>query len=393
MVSKNQTMPIVLRAASSEDLEQLLELEKQSFDYDRLSRRSFRHWLKSPTCVFIVAAQQQATSMLIQDQSSTDEVLGYGLVLMRKGTRLCRLYSIAVSKKAKGTGLGKRLLSELEKASVERGKLFMRLEVACDNEAAINLYTAFGYRSFGVYRNYYHNSVDALRMQKPIHQRLAQQRWASYPWYRQTTEFTCGPASLMMAMNNLNPEIKMNQSLELDLWRQATTIFMTSGHGGCHPIGLGIAAMERGFEAQVYVNKKDTLFLDGVRSEHKKNIMHAVEKRFKQRAKEIGLPVHYQAPSVQLIQAALSAGSGVLSLISTYQLDGKKSPHWVTITHVDENCLYFHDPDPDDTASEVDNQQIADCQHIPLGKEDFNSLSVFGKSKLRTAVIISRADK
>ncbi|GAA6183026.1 GNAT family N-acetyltransferase/peptidase C39 family protein [Aliiglaciecola sp. NS0011-25] len=387
MVSKQQTMPILIRAAANEDLQQLLELEKQSFDSDRLSRRSFRHWLKSPTCVFIVAVQENAS------EKSQAAILGYGLVLMRKGTRLCRLYSIAVSKQAKGSGLGKRILSELEKESVERGKLFMRLEVACDNETAINLYKSFGYRSFGVYRNYYHNSVDALRMQKPIHQRLTQQRWASYPWYRQTTEFTCGPAALMMAMNNLDSEMNMNQSLELDIWRQATTIFMTSGHGGCHPIGLGIAAMERDFDAKVYVNTKDTLFLDGVRSEHKKNIMHAVEKRFKQRAKEIGLPIQYSAPSVAMIQSELAAGSVVLSLISTYQLDGKKSPHWVTITHVDDDCLYFHDPDPDDTTEEVDNQQMADCQHIPLAKEDFNNLSVFGKSKLRTAVVISRVNK
>ncbi|WP_460313431.1 peptidase C39 family protein [Aliiglaciecola aliphaticivorans] len=379
-------MPIFIRAAETEDLPQLLELEKQSFDSDRLSRRSFRHWLKSPTCIFIVAVLQDAA---VNEQT---KILGYGLVLMRKGTRLCRLYSIAVSKLAKGSGLGKRILSELERESVEHGKLFMRLEVACDNETAINLYQSFGYRSFGVYRNYYRNSIDALRMQKPIHQRLTQQRWASYPWYRQSTEFTCGPAALMMAMNNLDPKIHMDQSLELDIWRQATTIFMTSGHGGCHPIGLGIAAMERGFNAKVYVNTKDTLFLDGVRSEHKKNIMYAVEKRFKQQAQETGLRVQFDAPSVQMIQSELAAGSAVLSLISTYRLDGKKSPHWVTITHVDDDCLYFHDPDPDDTLQEVDNQQIADCQHIPLAIEDFNNLSVFGKSKLRTAVVISRVN-
>src|SRR3546814_2094248 len=49
----------------------------------------------------------------------------------------------------------------------------------------------------------------------------------------------------------------MERALEIRIWREATTIFMTSGHGGCDPYGLAVAANRRGFHAKVYVSVSD----------------------------------------------------------------------------------------------------------------------------------------
>ncbi|MCL1487420.1 MAG: peptidase C39 family protein [Marinobacter sp.] len=68
-----------------------------------------------------------------------------------------------------------------------------------------------------------------------------------YPYYPQTTEFTCGPAALIMAMAALNQQQSLTTLEELKIWREATTIFMLSGHGGCGPHGLALAAWHRGF--------------------------------------------------------------------------------------------------------------------------------------------------
>ena len=363
---------LALRPAKDCDLDQLVSLENASFESDRLSPRRFKYWLKASEThrVFLVATQG-------------DRLMAYGLVIMRKGTRLARLYSIAVSGDARGLGLGRKLLVALEQQTLVQGKLFIRLEVASNNKAAVHLYQSLGYRTFGSYANYYQGTIDALRMQKPIRQSLSLRLLPPYPWYQQTTEFTCGPAALMMAMAGLNSDIKMSQSLELDIWRQATTIFMTSGHGGCHPIGLALAAHQREFEVSVYVNSKDPLFIDGVRSEHKKHIMQAVDEQFVNQAKTQGIEIIYTDPPLTDLRRELNQGAAVISLISTYQLDGKKTPHWVTVTHIDDDCLYLHDPDPDDL-----HPQAMDCQHIPIAQEDFYSLSAFGKNKLRTAVVI-----
>ncbi|MGH6929031.1 MAG: peptidase C39 family protein, partial [Dongiaceae bacterium] len=55
------------------------------------------------------------------------------------------------------------------------------------------------------------------------------------PHYGQTTDFTCGPSSLIMVMKALKPGVKADRALELQLWREENTIFLgTSGVlGGC----------------------------------------------------------------------------------------------------------------------------------------------------------------
>jgi threonine dehydratase len=64
----------------------------------------------------------------------------------------------------------------------------------------------------------------------------------------------------MMAMASIDHTNTLNQSLELDLWREATPIYRTSGHDGCHPLGLALSAPRCGFTAVVHMSKKTTLF-------------------------------------------------------------------------------------------------------------------------------------
>lgn len=360
-----------IREVTTTDLSQLVALEKRCFANDRLSKRSFSHWIKSKHRVFLVAESQGQLS-------------AYGLVIMRKGTRLARLYSIAVDQGFEGKGIGRRILLALEKGTVEAGKLFLRLEVEKTNQRAINLYQSIGYKIFGDYQHYYENNGDAFRMQKAIRQAAQFDRLPSYPWYAQTTDFTCGPAALMMAMKSLSTHLKMDQGLELDLWREATTIFMMAGHGGCHPIGLALAAKKRGFDVNVYINTPLPLFTSGVRQDVKKQTVELVENQFHTRALQENIPIMFADFDLQTLKTALAQGSKVLTLISTYQMDGYKVPHWITITAIDDECLYLHDPSvPEDHASGFD------CQHIPIALEDFVKLSSYGTTKLRTALVLS----
>lgn len=388
-----------LRLATIQDLDALADIELSCFENDRLSRRRMSHWIKAEHGILLLAAK-------------AGEILGYGLVIMRKGTRSARLYSLAVMAKARGQNIASDLLLELEKLTVSKQRLFMRLEVAEDNLSAIKMYKNLGYRKFGIYRHYYETGADALRFQKSIQQSTVANSMRYYPWYKQTTEFTCGPSALMMAMKYLNKETRCDQATEIDIWRQATTIFMTSGHGGCHPLGLALAATERGFEVEVYSTQVNNLFVDGVRSEHKKSIMRIVEQGFIEQANKLGVKVNETEIQLTELEDALAKGWGVICLISTYQFDGKKAPHWVAITHADERCLYLHDPDGSegfysssghrlDKVSHSDARESdagesedidLDYQHLPILKEDFATLSVFGKSKLRTCLVIKPSE-
>lgn len=365
------------RRAEQSDLNSLLQIEDQCFTSDRLSKRSFRHWINAPHGILIVAEHCY--------NDSSKKLVGYGLVWCHRGTRLARLYSLAVLDSMRGQRVAQRLLNQLEKAAADRQRLFMRLEVETHNNAAITLYERCGYRVFGEYSDYYEDGGSALRMQKQIFQRASEPTLRPTPWYPQSTEFTCGPAALMMAMGSINPTLPLNQGLEMDIWREATTIFMTSGLGGCHPVGLALSARRRNFSADVYLNTRATLFVDGVRAPLKKQVLSLVHEQFIQRAGEQGVDVHYEEINQLQIEAWLKQGCAVIILISTYRLDGKKAPHWVTITSMDERCLYVHDPSPIEGSQ---NQLAIDCQHLPICCEDFGRMSAFGSGRLRTAVAI-----
>lgn len=363
---------ITIRTALISDVDTLVELEACCFSSDRLSRRSFRHHVNAKHSELAVALD-----------SHTHQLLGYALTFLHRGTRLARLYSLAVHPEARGRGIAQQLLQHQESVACDHGRLFMRLEVAKNNASAIKLYEASGYRIFGEYCDYYEDHSDALRMQKQIHHVPTSAISRYTPWYQQTTEFTCGPASLMMAMASLNKTSRCTQPLELDIWREATTIFMTSGHGGCHPFGLALAAKRRGFDASVWVNTNQALFVEGVRTDNKKRVMALVHGQLLEQCAEKGVSINYSAITQQQVEQWITRGWALLVLISTYRMDGKKTPHWVVITGVDEHCFYVHDPDLDEQ-----HQHAIDCQHIPIARADFEKMCSFGANRLRSAVAI-----
>ena len=346
-------MTVLIRNAQLTDIDALVALETACFETDRLSRRSFKHWL---------AADHRA--LLVADVEKT--VAGYILIIYHPGTRLARIYSIAVSPQYRGLGLAKQLMAAGEQAANEDGRLYLRLEVSVDNTQAIKLYETQGYQKFGIYRDYYQDHKDALRYQKRIRRYRDTLQHRSVHWLRQTTPFTCGPAALMMAMHGINRAYQPSQEEEINLWREATTIFMTSGHGGCHPIGLALAAKRRQFSVEVWINKTTTLFIDGVRNEEKKQIVELVDTCFKRQAAEQGITLHFANITQNELIAAFKTGAIPVILISTFLLDRKKAPHWVVMSGFDDDCLYMHDPDPDDG-----RQSEIDCQFIPIAREDF----------------------
>jgi ribosomal protein S18 acetylase RimI-like enzyme len=363
---------VILRDASVEDLPALKKLEDRCFEYDRLSRRSLRHWLNTEHRTFIVAEVEQ-------------QLVAYVLVIFYRGTQLARMYSLAVQPEYHGRGIARQLINAAEKQASAAGRLYMRLEVSHDNQRAIELYESLGYQRFGIYPDYYDDHKDALRYQKRIRYFSEQQSHIEIPWFKQNTTFTCGPTSLMMAMNAISKDYEPSQHEELQIWREATTIFMMAGHGGCHPFGLALAARVRGFSAEVWVNQRGPLFLNSVRDEHKKHIIEMVHYDYHEQVDDQGIVVHYTDVGQNDLTEAFDRGAIPIIMISTYQLDRKKVPHWVVVSGYDEQCLYVHEPDP------TENQQGAiDCQYLPIARSDFEGMSCFGSDRLRTAVIIGR---
>ena len=154
-------MPRVkIRDAGDSDLEGLSALEARSFAFDRMARRSLRRLLGRRTARIRVAAESLA--------GGGSAILGYHLVLFRKGATVARLYSIAVDDRRRGSGLGRRLLADAEAIAAGAKRKILRLEVREENRPAIGLYERRGYRRIGRYRRYYADKADALRYEKSL---------------------------------------------------------------------------------------------------------------------------------------------------------------------------------------------------------------------------------
>ncbi|MDF0752464.1 GNAT family N-acetyltransferase/peptidase C39 family protein [Marinobacter sp. 71-i] len=360
------------RHTTGDDLDALVKLENRCFTEDRISRRSFRRFLDMPRDRLIVAV-------------AGEELVGYCLVLMSAATRLARIYSVAVSPSERGRNIGEQLVREAEAAAVDAGRIVMRLEVREDNTPAIRLYQRLGYRQFGTYRDYYEDHGTALRFERRILFYAPSQEFPAVPYYPQTTEFSCGPAALIMAMATLDESQPMTTLEELKLWREATTIFMLAGHGGCGPHGLALAAWHRGFHASAYISTEGALFKDTVRNDDKKRVLELVHEGFLHDIGQTGIELHHDPLTLDGMQAALHDGRVPVILISTWQLNRSRVPHWVTVCAMDDQFVYLHDPEIDTDIGET----VADKQYLPVDRRVFGRMSRYGKNQpLQAAVIV-----
>ncbi|HET7396201.1 MAG TPA: GNAT family N-acetyltransferase/peptidase C39 family protein [Gammaproteobacteria bacterium] len=362
----------VIRDATVNDLDALVRLEERCFDSDRLSRRSFRYMILRSHARLIV---DEADGML----------RGYALVLFLRGTSLARLYSIATDPDHRGKGIGQTLLMAAEDAAREHGAVSMRLEIRSDNHVAERLYRAAGYRQFGTYADYYEDHADALRMAKSLISHL-KPPVMRVPYYEQTLDFTCGPAALIMAMQALDQTLAADRKLEIRLWRESTTIFMTSGLGGCGPYGLALAAYHRGFGVEIFVNDTGALFVDSVRGEDKKEVLRLAQEDFLDQIHKLPIPLHHTPLSVDEMQQHFDAGGIPIVLISSYRMYRQKFPHWVVITGFDERFVYLHDPYVDSLKGKVRLDSI----NTPILRREFDRMARYGKTSQRATLIVSR---
>ena len=176
--------------------------------------------------------------------------------------------------------------------------------------------------------------------------------------------------------------------MEIRLWREATTVFMMSGPGGCEPFGLAVSGYESGLAAEIYVSFYGALFLQSVRSEDKRRVMELAQVDFRRRAELYGIPVNYRPFALDDIRGALAGGKLVLVLISGFLMFGKKVPHWVLAIGDDGDHILIHDPWVEDERQET----ILDAANIPVPYGIFMNMAQFGRDGLRAAITLGKRD-
>ncbi len=360
--------------ASPDDLTALVALEQEAFTGDRISPRSWQYLIASRSAIVLVARTGQAGGGL----------MGAAVVLRRAGSSVARLYSIAVARAARGRGLSGRLLDEALRMSLDNGAAVLRLETRSDNHAAQRLFAQHGFVALDSKAGYYEDGAEALRYQKSLWDGdSARQAVAlNAPFYGQTLEFTCGPCSLLMAMAALEPKTVIDRAAEIRLWREATTVFMAAGHGGCGPFGLALAAVQRGFGATVYAPGGQAMFIESVRDPRKKDVIQLVEADFRAELADTRAELVTGPLTPQRLAEHLRQGGVPLVLISLWRLHGEKGPHWVVVTGFDGHVFRILDP--------IAAPQPGSDPGISVSVDEFKRVARYGRRRQGAAVIISK---
>ena len=119
-----------------------------------------------------------------------------------------------------------------------------------------------------------------------------------------------------------------------------------------------------------------------MRSAEKREVMHLVNQDFSQQLEERGwLPAPRELTLAQM-QSYCDRGRAVLCLISSYRLTGDKAPHWVLVVGVDQQFVWFHDPDADE------QHQLTSHAYIPVTHREFRQMSSYGRQRYSAALVI-----
>lgn len=362
-----------IRLARHSDLDALVWLENAAFRTDQFHRDQIEYLLTRSHGTILVLEESRAT-------------VGAAYLLWRRAIASGRLYNLAVHPKQQGKGLGALLMRDCELESARRGCQSLVLEVRADNASAIEFYERKGYAISATLPDYYDDHTAAHKMTRALDVSVPQRYRMKVPFHAQVLDFTCGPACLMMALKHFEPDLKLGRTLEINLWREATLVFMTAGIGGAGPYGLALAAQQRGLDTRMLLSSERTPFLYSVRDAKKREIIEVTHNDLRHRANDAGVSTAVYDFTFEDIAGAMFRGYIPIVLISTYRLTGKREPHWVILTGFDRKHIYLYDPDLD--AYHGDRRK---ARKVSIPRDEFQAISRYGKESTRSVILVGRA--
>lgn len=132
------TTPVTVREMLAGDIDSVLEVESESYEFP-WSSRIFRDCLRA--------------GYLCRVLELHGEIVGYGL--MSYGAGECHVLNLCISGGHRRKGYGARLLTHFIAWARSHNVVSIFLEVRQSNTNACKLYESFGFKSIGVRSNYY----------------------------------------------------------------------------------------------------------------------------------------------------------------------------------------------------------------------------------------------
>ncbi|WEU40102.1 MAG: GNAT family N-acetyltransferase [Candidatus Odinarchaeum yellowstonii] len=152
---------MIIRRAVKSDLSKVYLIEKNSFQ-EHWSKRFFDYFLDSSNTVFLVTVEDDILGYIIWQLESAGGAKNF------EELRTGHLLNLAVREGYRRRGIASSLLERLFKEIASYKPVATYLEVACSNQAAVNLYLKFNFQILSVIPKYYRFGGDAYLMVKVL---------------------------------------------------------------------------------------------------------------------------------------------------------------------------------------------------------------------------------
>lgn len=155
--ASNRYRKVAIRPATANDLQNLVDLERECFTAEAYTKGQIRDLLEYPNAVAFLAEIDA-------------DIAGFVISLVEnfEGSKLGHIVTIDVAVKHRRKGAGLTLLKTAEGTLSQRGVRAVYLEVREDNISALQLYRKRGYVKTEILENYYSSGIRALRMMKQL---------------------------------------------------------------------------------------------------------------------------------------------------------------------------------------------------------------------------------
>ncbi|MFE6160714.1 peptidase C39 family protein [Streptomyces sp. NPDC056486] len=203
------------------------------------------------------------------------------------------------------------------------------------------------------------------------------------PYYGQTTHFTCGAVTALLAQTHAGvlPHDALDRQAELTLWRDATNF------PACEPVGLGVA-VRRAWPSSpvtVHLDVDGPVLLDHY-PDNEQEWRALLQRTSRTGAGHIGVPIDSRRLSLTSIRSAIDRHEHVLLLVSLAGMQGFDVPHWVLCHGAVPGAIVVEDP----WASAATGDTWVDAHLLPVPDSSLDTMSAISADGFRGAVAIGR---
>lgn len=210
---------------------------------------------------------------------------------------------------------------------------------------------------------------------------------AELAYYRQTTEFTCGGVSALLALEAagvamLGDDSDENRLTELRVWRSATNV------PACDPLAL-TATLERlrgdAHRVEVYLDVDDAVLLEHLSDPDDLAFRSDLQRLAAIELEQAGVVRHRSRPSMAEIGEAVEGGAIALLLIDLEPLIDDPTPHWVVAASAREGILLIDDPWVETSIGET----WVTTHELPIAADELEGIVRWG-SGYRGVILLHR---